>query len=134
MPVQSNPCIQNVPTIAWDGTTVAHADTSKFVRFGWSFEVTAAIATDAVFNLQSAPPNASNPCNPGTFVPIPAIPTCQGGAVAAQATITIPAGTAVGTICSGTVACKGNEFVRLASASGTVASVRAVLIRQGPKM
>ncbi len=134
MPVQSNPAIQNVPMVAWDGATSTPGDILKFVRFGWSFRVNAAVAVDAVFNVEIAPPSVGDPCVPGTFVPAPAIPSCQGGVTVAQGQITIPAGQLVGSICSATIACKGNRFVRLTPASGGTANVTAILVRQGPKI
>lgn len=133
--MNSNVGIQNVGTIAWDGTTSYPADIRKFVRFGWSFEVADAIATDAVFNIEAAPASDADNCAPGTFVPVPEISICDRPAVAGdQATVTIPAGTPVGTICAGTIPCRANAFVRITSASGTTANVRAVLVRQGPMM
>jgi hypothetical protein len=126
MPVQSNPAIQNVPSLAWDGTAASAADIRKHIRFGWSFEVTSAIAVDAVFKVQAAPASAVDNCVAGVFSDVAAMPTCVGAAVAGAATITIPLGTAIGTICSGTIPC------RPGAVSGTTASVKAILVRQGP--
>lgn len=133
MPVQSNPAIQNVPSLAWDGTASYPGDIRKFVRFGWSFEVLTTLAADAVFNIEAAPASEADPCEPGAFTAVPEVATCQGEAVGAQATITIPAGTVAGSICSGTIPCRPNAFVRLTHISGG-ANVRAFLVRQGPKI
>lgn len=132
--MNSNVAMQHVGTVAWDGTAAYPGDIRKFTRFAWSFEVTAAIVADAVFNVQSAPPSDSDPCVPGTFIPVPEISVCEApfAIPGPQAQITIPADTPVGSICSGTIPCRPNAFVRLASVSGTVASIRGVLIRQGP--
>lgn len=131
--MNSNVAAQNVPVIAWDGAVAYPRDIRKYVRFAWSFEVTAAIAVNAVFNIQSAPPNAGNHCAPGAFVPVPEISICDSPAVAGpQATVTIPAGTPIGTICTGTIPCRPNAFVRLAAASGTVASVKSAMVLSGP--
>ncbi len=131
--MNSNPGIQNVVSRAWNGAAAFAADITKFVHFGWSFEVIAAITTDAVFKVQAAPASPGNPCVAGTFVDVEAITICQDPlAPGALATVTIPAGTPVGTICAGTIPCRPNKFVRLASVSGTTASVVATLIRQGP--
>lgn len=133
MAVQSNIAIGTTGTVAWDGTNSFAADIRKHLRFAWSFEVTAAIAVDAVFNVQAAPPSAGNPCVPGAFVAVPEVSICDNIAQPGpQATVTIPAGTPIGTICGGTIPCRPDAFVRLASASGTTASVKAVLLRQGP--
>lgn len=133
MPVQSNPAIQNVPSLAWDGSTAAAADIRHFNRFGWSFEVLTTLTADAVFNVQAAPPSASDNCVPGTFEAVPEVATCQDADAGPQATITIPSGTEAGTICSGTIPCRPNAFVRLNHVSGG-ANVRAILVRQGPRM
>lgn len=133
--MNNNVAAQNVGTIAWDGTTAFPGDIRKFTRFAWSFEVTAAIAADAVFNIESAPVSPTDNCAPGAFAPVEEISICDIPAVPGpQATITIPAGTPIGSICSGTIPCVPNPFVRLASGSGTVASVKGVLVRQGPVM
>lgn len=134
MPVQSNPAIQNVPALAWDGTTASAHDIRMFVRFGWSFEVLTTLAADAIFNVQAAPASATNDCLPGDFVAVPEVAICSDEAEPGdQAQIIIPAGTEAGTICSGTIPCRPNAFVRLNQVSGG-ANVRAILVRQGPKM
>lgn len=131
--MNNNVAIQNVGTIAWDGAAAFPADIRRFTRFAWAFEVTAAITADAVFNVESAPPSPTDNCAPGVFAPVEEVSICDIPAVPGpQATITIPAGTPVGSICSGTIPCVPNAFVRLAGAGGTVASVKGVLVRQGP--
>lgn len=131
--MNSNVGIQNVGTVAWDGVTARGYDIRKYVRFGWSFEVIGAIAADAVFNIQSAPPSEGDNCVPGAWVAVPDVAICDRPAVpAAQAIVTIPAGTPIGTVCAGTIPCRPDAFVRVNPAAGTTANVRAVLIRQGP--
>jgi hypothetical protein len=135
MPVQSNIAVGTVGTVAWDGTTARPMDIRKHIRFGWSFEVIGAIAVDAVFNIRSAPPSAEDPCVPGAFAAVPEVSICDSPAEpSAQATVTIPAGTPIGTICGGTIPCRPNAFVQLVSASGTTANVLVVGLRQGPTM
>jgi hypothetical protein len=131
--MNSNPGISTVVSRAWDGTTAYAAEVRKFTDFGWSFEVIDTIAADAVFKVQGAPPSAGNPCVAGTFADVEAIPTCAGEALAdgELQQIVIPAGTPVGTICSGTVPCR-LAFARLASVSGDTDNVLAHFIRQGP--
>lgn len=132
--MNSNVGIQNVGTVAWDGTASFAADIRKFVRFGWSFEVTVDLAADAVFNVQAAPPSDADPCVPGAFAAVPEVAICDIPAEpAAQATITLPAGTPAGTICAGTIPCRPNAFVRLTPVTpANAANVKVVLIRQGP--
>lgn len=134
MPVQVNIAIENTGTIAWDGTTTYEADIRKHVRFGFSIEVKTDIAVDAVFNVEAAPASATNTCVPGTFAPVSEVATCVGGAVAAQATITIPAGTKAGTICGGALPCRPNAFVKLVPTTGDTGNVRIVHLRNGPKI
>jgi hypothetical protein len=133
LPTQSNPAIQNVPTIAWNGSSSFSGDIRKFVRFGWSFEVVTTLVADAIFNVEAAPPSTLDNCAPGTFAPVPDVAICDFPAVPGpQAQVIIPAGTRAGTICSGTIPCRPNAFVRLAAVSGA-ANVRAILLRQGPR-
>ena len=134
MPVMSNPCIQNVATVAWDGANAFHDDIRKFVRYGWSFKVTTDLTADTVFTVEIAAPSAADNCAPDAFANQQGIIVCDSPAVAGDATITIPAGTVAGTIVSGTTHCKGAAFVRLAATSGDTADVQAVLVRQGPKI
>lgn len=125
--------IQNVGSVAWDGLVSRPYDIRKFVRFGWSFEVIAPLAADTVFKVEAAPASAADPCVPGAFADVPEVSICDRPAIpAATSTITLPAGTAVGTICAGTIPCRPNAFVRLTPVSGDTADVRAVMIRQGP--
>lgn len=134
MPVQSNIAIQYVPTVAWDGTTAFGQDIRKFTRFAWAFEVTADLAADAVFNVQAAPPSDTDDCVAGTYVAVPEVATCDSTAEAGpQATITIPSGTPAGTVCTGTIPCRPDAFVRLNHVSGG-ADVKVAMVRGGPKM
>lgn len=131
--MNSNVAIQNEGVISWDGTTSFPRDIRKHTRFAWSFEVVTAIAADAVFNIEAAPPSAGDPCVPGAFAAVPEVSICDRPAEAGpQATVRIPAGTAAGTVCAGTIPCRPNAFVRLTPVSGDTANVKAVLVRQGP--
>lgn len=131
--MNSNVAMQNNGLLAWDGAAAYPRDIRRHIRFAWTFEVTAAIAADAVFNIEAAPVSDADPCAPGAFAPVPEVPICDIPAVPApQAQVIIPAGTPIGTVCSGTIPCRPNAFVRLTGASGTVASVRAVMILNGP--
>lgn len=131
--MNSNVAAQNVPVLAWDGAVAYPRDIRKFVRFAWALEVTAAVAVNAVFNIQSAPPSAGNPCVPGAWIPVPEISICDIPAIPGpQASVTIPAGTPIGTICTGTIPCRPNAFVRLQGGGGTVASIRGAMVLSGP--
>lgn len=131
--MNSNPGIQNTATIGWDGTASRPMDVRKYVRFGWSFEVIAALAADTIFKVQAAPPSEADNCVPGAFTDVEAVPVCMAPIAAGTlATFTLPAGTAVGTVCSGTIPCTPNAFVQIVPVSGDTADVRVVNLRQGP--
>jgi hypothetical protein len=131
--MNNNVAIQNVGTVAWDGTTSYPGDIRRFTRFAWSFETTADLTADAIFNVEAAPPSPADNCLPGTFEPVEEISICDVPAIPGpQATITIPDGTLAGTVCSGTIPCVPNAFVRLTALAGQTPTIRAVLIRQGP--
>lgn len=124
--------IRNPGLIAWNGAAAFPRDITKFLHFGFTFEVVAAVAVDAVFNIVSHPGTLADPCVPGAASPVPEVALCDGAEAGPQATVTIPAGTPIGTICSGTIPCFPDKFVSLAAASGTVASIRAVMVFNGP--
>jgi hypothetical protein len=132
-----NVATQNQGRVAWTGgaTPVATAiDVRNHINFAFSFEVITDITTNAVFSIQAAPPSAGNPCLPGTFVPIPEISICGIPAVPGPAaTLTIPAGTKAGSLCSATLPCKPAAFVKLVVTSGDTAKVSAVAILSGPR-
>jgi hypothetical protein len=116
-------------TIAWDGAAATPTKIAGVSTFAWSFQTTAAIAADAVFGFQYADPSAADPCLPGPWLPVAAVATC-GTDANGNATLTIPAGTAIGSHCSGTLPCAPGAFVRLVAVSGTTASVKAVLLQK----
>lgn len=133
MPRQVNIAIGTTGLILWSGLTGYFMDIRKHTRFGFSMKVTGAIAADAVFNIQSAMPSDADPCVPGDWEAVPEVSICDFPAVpGAQATITIPAGTPIGTICGGTIPCRPGAFVRAVVASGTTANVQIVGLLQGP--
>lgn len=118
--------------IAWDGTTAYPRLIGGYVSFGFTFEATAAIATDAVFGIESAPASAADPCLPGTFTPVNKILTCAIPSETNQPeTITIPAGTKAGQLCMGTLPCTPDKFIRLTATSGDTAKIKAVLTVNG---
>lgn len=131
--MNSNPAISTVVARAFQGSTSYPKEVRRFKDYGFSFEVIAAITTDAVFKFQKAPPNASNACNPGTFEDIDAIPTCVGEVLTPgeNAEVIIPAGTPVGTLCSVALPCRA-AFVQPVAVSGTTASVQINHVLQGP--
>lgn len=135
MPVQRNYAIQNQPRVVWDGTTAREIDIRRHVGYAFSFEVTADLPADAVFNFVSAMPSAADPCVAGAYESVPEVATCEGVAeVGPQASVTIPAGTVAGTVCTGTLPCRNGAFLRLNAASGPTDSVLVAAVLHGPKM
>ena len=133
--MQFNVALQNPALIAWDGTTGTARDTIRFNQFAFTFEVVSALSADAVFNVMYHDPTEADPCLPGPAVAVPEVSICSRPAVAGpQATVTIPAGTPVGSVCVGTLPCRPGRFVSLAlaSAAPTGAAVRATIVFNGP--
>jgi hypothetical protein len=130
-----NPAIQVAGLVAWDGAAATPRDVSTYNNFGFTFEVTADITTDAVFTFQSAPASAANPCVPGSFSDVNAVVIClQPWAVpvGTLASVMIPAGTKAGQVCRGTLPCKPDKFLQMKAVSGDTAKVHAVMLLQGP--
>lgn len=134
--MQINPGPTASGRIAWDGTTARVIDVNNHTQFGFSLETTAAIATDAVFNLMFHDGTTADPCVPDTAQPVPEINLCGdslSATPAAQSTITIPAGTAIGSMCFAAPHCRNGRFISLEAVSGDTANVLAVAVLKGPK-
>ena len=131
-----NTSSQHQGVLAWAVATSNPIDLRYHVHFSFTFEVIADLVADAVFNVQSAPPDEVDPCIPGVFVPVEEVLTCRslwGAQGGPQATIVLPAGAKKGSICSATLPCKPDAFVKLIGSTGPVANVRAVAVLSGPK-
>jgi hypothetical protein len=130
-----NGASQNQGIVAWDGASYP-IDIRRHVHYSFTFQVTTDLAADTVFNVQSAPASAADPCAPDAFAPVAEMLTCMatwGAAPGPQASIMLPAGTVAGSICTAALPCKPNAFVQLVSGSGDTANVKAVAILSGPK-
>lgn len=133
--MQSNPAIQNTGALAWDGSAAIARDITGHTVFGFSFEATADIATDAVFTFEAAAGTDADPCVPDTFEPVAASSRCAGADVSGMLEqIVIPAGTAAGSFCSASLPCRPNKFLRMVAVSGDTANLRAVMILHGPSL
>jgi hypothetical protein len=135
-----NVASQNQGVVAWAaGATNINPpiDLRHHVHFGFTFHVTADVATDAVFEFASAPPDPANPCVP--LLPqtkVKEVFTCTSswGAIATDdAKIVIPAGTKKGSICSATLPCKPDAFLQVEPSTGDTGNVEVVAILGGPK-
>lgn len=135
MPIQSNIAVQMTGTVMWDGAAVGTPiDIRTHNEFGFTFEVTADITTDAVFTAEAADADPADNTAPGAFANVTEILTCESDAAAGDATFVIPAGTVAGTLLGGTIANRAGAFIRLAATSGDTANVKAVAMRKGPNM
>jgi hypothetical protein len=111
-------------------------DVRQHNNFGFTFQVTADIAVDAVFEVEAAPADAVDPCIPGAWHNVEEVLTCVaswGAVPAAESTVTIPAGTKKGAICTGTLPCKPDAFVRVVAKSGDTGNVVVVAVLGGPR-
>lgn len=129
-----NGAAQNQGIIAWTGTASVPIDIRRHVNYSFTFKVTADLAADAVFNVQSAPPSDADICLPGTFTPVEEVLTCLsdfGAQPLPQATIVLPSGTKAGSICTAALPCRPNAFVQLVGVGA--ATVQAVAVLSGPK-
>lgn len=133
--MNNNVGIQSRGLIAWNGAAAFPRKITGFTRFGFVFEVIAPLAANTIFAVEAAAPSAADVCVPGPFTRVLEVPICVAPIVPQpEARFIIPAGTAVGTICAGTIPCYPGTFIRLAAISGDIADVLAVLVLTGPMM
>jgi hypothetical protein len=129
-----NGASQNQGVVAWDGTAAAPIDIRRHNFYSFTFQVTADLAADAVFHVQSAPPSDADPCLPGTFADVPEVLTCVaawGVTPSNQSGFIVPNGTKKGAICTAALPCRPDAFVQLVATAG--ATVRAVAVLSGPR-
>lgn len=136
-----NGASQNQGVIAWRAITAANInppiDIRRHVSFAFTFLVVDDIVNDAVFEFASAPPDPANPCVP--LLPqtkVKEVITCTGpwGSVSTvDASVTIPAGTPVGSLCTATLPCKPDAFIQIEPAAGDTGMLEVVAVLGGPK-
>jgi|SRR5262245_10915179 len=130
---------QSQGVVAWTGgaTPVATpVDIRHHIGFAFTFQATADLAADTVFEVQAAPPSQADPCLPGTFVDVPETLACESGFGATpgpKSSIMLPNGTKKGSICTATLPCRPDAFVQLKAGSGDTAKVNAVVTLYGPR-
>jgi len=131
-----NTASQNQGVVAWDGTAAAAIDLRHHVNFSFTFQAIADIGADTTFEFESAPPSDADPCLPGAFSPVLETLTCTsrwGDSSSDHAKLVIPGGTKAGSICTGTLPCKPDAFIRAKAGTGETADARIVAILSGPK-
>jgi len=131
-----NTAIQSQGIIAWAGATGNPVDIRKHTSFSFTFQVTADLVADAEFFVRAAPASDLDPCVPGAFVAVPEVISCAsnwGARGEVESKIILPAGAVKGSICTATLPCKPDAFVRLVSAAGPTTNVIAVVVLTGPR-
>lgn len=135
-----NVASQNQGVLAWAGASASPLNGAVDLRyhnnFAFSFHIMADIAIDAVFEFTAAPPSDADPCVPGAFHDVEEVVTCRapwGYVPSPESKVTIPAGTKAGSLCSATLPCKPDAFIKVNSVSGDTGKVEVVVILGGPK-
>lgn len=110
-------------------------DIRHHVHFAFTFNVMVDVGVNAVFKIQAAPPSAGDPCVPGAFVDVPEVPLCDWltAQPAATSDIMIPAGTKAGSMCTATLPCRPDAFLKVLPVSGDTGNVEVVATLSGPR-
>lgn len=132
-----NVASQNNGVVAHAAAIVAEApvDIRHHVNFGFTFQVVADIAVAAVFEIEAAPPDAVDTCIPGPWHDVAEVLSCDWRTTAplSISQVTVPVGTKAGSICTGTLPCKPDAFIRVRPVSGDTGKVNVVVVLGGPK-
>jgi hypothetical protein len=113
-----NVATQNQGVIAWRAITAANLNPAIDIRqhnnFGFTFNVTADIAVEAIFEVIIC-------SGPWGVTPNP------------KSQIHIPVGTKAGSICTATLPCKPDAFIQLEAVSGDTGKIEVVAVLGGPR-
>jgi hypothetical protein len=135
-----NVASQNQGVLAWAGASAqplnGAVDLRQHNNFGLTFQVMVDIAAEAVFEITAAPPSGADPCVPGTFHDVAEVISCAapwGAVPATESKVSIPAGTKKGAICTATLPCKPDAFIKVNASGGDTGSVQVVVVLGGPR-
>jgi hypothetical protein len=132
-----NVATQNEGHVAWISAISNKAvDIRRHVGFGFTFTADSDITTDAVFEVRAAPPSDVDPCVEGIFHDIEEVFACSaswGVVPAAKSLITVPAGVKKGGVCTATLPCKPDAFVKVFPVSGDTGKIEIVVTLSGRK-
>ena len=136
-----NTASQHQGVLAWRAITAQNLsppiDLRYHVNFSFTFHVVADIVADAVFEFAAAPPDPANPCVPlAPQYKVKEVLTCRAswGTVSTEdASLTIPAGTKAGSVCTATLPCKPDAFIQVEPVSGDTGKIEVVATLSGPK-
>jgi hypothetical protein len=122
--MKTNPGISTWGRIAWDGAAATPRDVTSHTQWAFFFEIPVTLAAPAIFEIVHYKALAANACahDPATETPVKDIAICSPIALpAANARITIPAGTVALSVASATTPCEIGPFVALKHISGGAA-------------
>jgi hypothetical protein len=133
-----NVASQNQGVLAFAAAAAASpaVDIRYHNHFAFTFHVLSDIAVEALFEVNAAPPSDADPCLPGAFVDVEEVLTCRapwGVVPNTQSRVAIPVGTKAGSICTATLPCKPDAFIKMVPVSGDTAKVEVVVVLGGPK-
>lgn len=131
--MQHNIGMQHPALRIWDGALTYPRDITRHNYFGFTAEVTAVLAVDAVFQILAHNESEGNPCVAGAPFNVKEVPLCDKNVTAdTDAQVIIPAGTPVGQYCTFAIPCRPAKFVSIASVSGDTDNVFINLNLSGP--
>jgi hypothetical protein len=130
-----NVAYQNEGQVTWASAGVNKAiDIRRHIGFGFTFKADSDILADAVFEIRAAPPSDADQCVEGIFHDIEEVFTCSaswGAVPATKSFVTVPAGVKKGGICTATLPCKPDAFVKVFPVSGDTGKIEIVVTLSG---
>jgi len=131
---------QHQGVIAWSAKTPPHnpgIDIRQHNGFSFTFTVDSDIAVEAVFEIRSAPPLPSDNCMGdvanASDIPVVAFCSINGEIAAPKSQIIFPVGTKAGTVCTATIPCRPDAFIKLFAVAGDTGRIMAVAVLSGPR-
>jgi hypothetical protein len=131
---------QHQGVIAWNAKAAPvnpGIDIRQHNGFSFTFTVDSDITADAVFEVRSAPPLPSDNCmgDVANAKDIPEVLMCAmpGQVAAPKSQIIFPVGTKAGTVCTATIPCRPDAFIKVFAVSGDTGRVIVVAVLSGPR-
>jgi hypothetical protein len=131
---------QHQGLIAWSalaGPVNPGIDIRQHNGFSFTFNVDSDITADAVFEVRSAPPLPTDNCmgDVANASDIPEVMMCAmpGQIAAPKSQIIIPTGTKAGTVCTATIPCRPDAFVKVFAVSGDTGRITVIAVLSGPR-
>jgi|KBSMisStaDraftv2_1062788.scaffolds.fasta_scaffold2295811_1 hypothetical protein len=131
---------QHQGLIAWSalaGPVNPGIDIRQHNGFSFTFNVDSDITADAVFEVRSAPPLPTDNCmgDVANASDIPEVMMCAmpGQIAAPKSQIIFPVGTKAGTVCTATIPCRPDAFVKVFAVSGDTGRITVIAVLSGPR-